>query len=159
KFEHKPVVIKVYGTSATYARGSPRYDAEIINEDITVIFANSRQCMKSTTLGNVQIEEGTFVMVDTLSLHYDPEIWGKDANEFRPDRWLESSRPVAAWIPFGLGPRQCIGMRLAQLEEKLVLAHLLRRFDIVATDTTEVNNKMLFAVLVSIRERHALTTP
>ncbi|VDM79964.1 unnamed protein product, partial [Strongylus vulgaris] len=47
---------------------------------------------------------------------------------------MDGERPVAAWISFGLGPRQCIGMRLAYMEEKLVLAHLLKRFDITTTE-------------------------
>ncbi|CAJ0599878.1 unnamed protein product [Cylicocyclus nassatus] len=97
-------------------------------------FANSRCCMKSTTLGDVKIEKGTYVIADTFTLHYDPEIWGDDANEFRPERWMDSNRPVAAWISFGLGPRQCIGMRLAYMEEKLVLAHLLKRYDILPAE-------------------------
>ncbi|VDL72259.1 unnamed protein product [Nippostrongylus brasiliensis] len=102
-------------------------------------FANSRRCMKSTTLGDISVKEGEFVMADTLTLHFDREIWGDDADEFRPERWLES--PVyAAFLSFGLGPRQCIGMRLAHMEEKLVLAHLLQRFDIVATTDTEVGD-------------------
>ncbi|KHJ95285.1 hypothetical protein OESDEN_04771 [Oesophagostomum dentatum] len=100
-------------------------------------FANSRRCMKSTRLGDIPIEEGTFVMADTFSLHYDPEIWGKDADKFIPERWINGERALAAWIAFGLGPRQCTGMRLAYMEEKLVLAHLLKRFDIVATKDTE----------------------
>ncbi|CAJ0590341.1 unnamed protein product [Cylicocyclus nassatus] len=112
-------------------------------------FANSRQCMKSTTLGDININKGTFVMIDTLTLHYDPEIWGEDANEFRPERWQELERPVASWIPFGLGPRQCIGMRLAQLEEKLVLAHILKRYDIIATEDTEKELVLLGSMTVA----------
>ncbi|RCN49007.1 unspecific monooxygenase [Ancylostoma caninum] len=103
----------------------------------TANVANSRRCMKSTTLGDVEIHEGEYVLADTFTLHYDPEIWGEDANEFRPERWMNADRPIAAWLSFGLGPRQCIGMRLAQMEEKLVLAHLLKRYDIVATNDTE----------------------
>lgn len=42
--------------------------------------------MKSTTLGEVEIQEGEYVLADTFTLHYDPEVWGEDANEFRPER-------------------------------------------------------------------------
>uniref|UniRef100_A0A158P6Q1 Cytochrome P450 n=1 Tax=Angiostrongylus cantonensis TaxID=6313 RepID=A0A158P6Q1_ANGCA len=101
--------------------------------------ANSRQCMKSTTLGDVQVKEGEFVLVDTFSIHYDHNLWGEDADKFCPERWLKpSERPLAAFLSFGIGPRQCIGMRLALMEEKLVLAHLLKRFDIAATKDTDV---------------------
>lgn len=121
---------------------SMRYLDCIVKESLRMYplanIANSRRCMKSTTLGGIPIEKGEFVMADTFTLHFDREIWGDDANEFRPERWLDApDRPQAAFLSFGLGPRQCIGMRLAQMEEKLVLAHLLQRFDIVATKNTE----------------------
>lgn len=113
-------------------------------------FANSRRCVKSTTLGDVQINEGDFVMADTFSVHFSREIWGEDVDEFRPERWLESSdRPQAAFLAFGLGPRLCIGMRLAYLEEKLVLAHLLQRYSIVATADTEESLSLRGSMTVS----------
>lgn len=45
--------------------------------------------MKSTTLGDVQINEGDFVMADTFSVHFSREIWGEDVDEFRPERFVE----------------------------------------------------------------------
>ncbi|KAK6755820.1 hypothetical protein RB195_014295 [Necator americanus] len=121
--------------------GSMRYLDCVIKEGLRMYplasNANSRRCMKSTTLGHIQVEEGEYVLADTFTLHHSPEVWGEDADEFRPERWMDKERPVAAWLSFGLGPRQCIGMRLARMEEKLVLAHLLKRYDIVATCDTE----------------------
>ncbi|GMT17275.1 hypothetical protein PFISCL1PPCAC_29040, partial [Pristionchus fissidentatus] len=88
-------------------------------------------CMATTTVCGLEIEKDTDIAVDTFSLHFDPEIWGADAAEFKPERWLEDRKiPQAAYIPFGAGPRICIGMRLALMEEKMALAHLLRRFDL-----------------------------
>ncbi|GMR40190.1 hypothetical protein PMAYCL1PPCAC_10385, partial [Pristionchus mayeri] len=103
-------------------------------------FANSRTCMNTTTIYGLEIEKDTDVAVDTLSLHFDREIWGEDVAEFRPERWLEDRKvPQAAYIPFGAGPRICIGMRLAMMEEKMVLAHLLRRFDFLkGTEASEL---------------------
>ena len=43
------------------------------------------------------------------------------------------------YIPFGAGPRNCVGMRLAQLEMKMALVHLLRRFSLVACSETKVS--------------------
>ncbi|MFH4980116.1 hypothetical protein AB6A40_006825, partial [Gnathostoma spinigerum] len=68
----------------------------------------------------------------TWSLHHDPETWGTDAEIFRPERFGEekATERNRSWTPFGVGPRQCIGMRFALLEAKTVVCHMLRRFRI-----------------------------
>jgi hypothetical protein len=54
-------------------------------------------------------------------------------------RWnTDERRHQLAWMPFGAGPRQCIGLRFALIEEKLALCHILRRFNIEKTVDTEV---------------------
>lgn len=74
---------------------------------------------------------------DVLSLHYNPEYWGPvSPNEFFPQRF-EQKRDPLAYLPFGLGPRICVGMRFALLELKLTLAKLLLIYDVVATENTE----------------------
>ncbi|EFO91748.1 CRE-CYP-13A10 protein [Caenorhabditis remanei] len=108
--------------------------------------ANSRRCMRATKLGDVEVEVGTTVQVDTWSLHTDPKIWGDDAKEFKPERWLSADSDLifqkGGYIPFGLGPRQCIGMRLAYMEEKMLLAHILRKFTFVTGVKTDIPLKL-----------------
>ena len=50
-----------------------------------------------------------------------PDLWGADAAEFRPGRFLEEDVPGYAWIPFGGGVRRCIGAAFAQMEMEVVL--------------------------------------
>ncbi|CAI2358287.1 unnamed protein product [Caenorhabditis sp. 36 PRJEB53466] len=107
--------------------------------------ANSRKCMRATQLGNVSIEPGTMIQVDTWTVHTDPSIWGADAESFRPERWEGSTEQHkgGGYIPFGLGPRQCIGMRLAYMEEKLLLAHLLRKYTFQPGARTRIPLKLV----------------
>lgn len=48
--------------------------------------ALNRTAAKDIKLGNVEIEEGTCVHVDTFGIHYNKEIWGEDADQFNPER-------------------------------------------------------------------------
>jgi len=106
-------------------------------------FAAARTCSETTTLGTYTVEKGTVVMADVFSCHRDPEVWGADADEFRPSRWEdEEKRPPLSWLPFGAGPRTCIGMKLAYLEEKLALVYILRMYSIRQCSETESELRM-----------------
>jgi hypothetical protein len=67
-------------------------------------------------------------------LHYDPELWGpEDPNVFYPSRFSpEHKRNPLAFASFGLGPRNCIGMKFAFQEIKFSLVKLLKKYEMVA---------------------------
>lgn len=60
-------------------------------------------------------------------MHRDPDIWGPDAEDFRPERW-EDMRPMWKFVPFGGGPRICPAHVLVDTECSYVVVRILQRF-------------------------------
>lgn len=72
---------------------------------------------------------GTVLSVPTYTMHHSKEIWGPDADEFRPERWETlTQRQKTAFIPFSHGPRACVGRNVAEMEMKLIAATWVRRY-------------------------------
>lgn len=69
----------------------------------------------------------------------DPKIWGDDAEEYRPSRFLgenaESDATIDGFVPFGAGVRSCVGKRFAQMELSAILAPMLYRFNFAIDET------------------------
>ncbi|CAF2209277.1 unnamed protein product [Rotaria magnacalcarata] len=77
------------------------------------------------------IPAGTSITVDIYSLHFDPALWGPvDPHRFYPERFATKRHPMA-WIPFGIGPRNCVGMRFALTELKMLLICLLKKYSVI----------------------------
>jgi cytochrome P450 len=93
----------------------------------------TRKAAADDVLSGYRVPAGSLVLVSTWTLHRDPALWPQ-AGQFRPERWLgdEAQRaPRWAYVPFGAGPRQCIGKDFALVEATLVLAVLARRVRLV----------------------------
>lgn len=76
---------------------------------------------------------GSVVGINPWVFHYSTTIFGPDAAEFRPERWMEADKERLAemnryWMPFGLGSRTCIGKNISLLEMGKVLPVLVARF-------------------------------
>lgn len=96
------------------------------------------------------VEKGTVVMIPVLALHRDPEIF-EDPMKFKPERFLNSPNGSGKgtgsfYLPFGDGPRNCIGLRLARLMMKLGIAIVLSKFSVELTDKTMAESELEFDV-------------
>ncbi|KIX92009.1 uncharacterized protein Z520_12280 [Fonsecaea multimorphosa CBS 102226] len=73
---------------------------------------------------------GTVLSVPIYTMHHSKEIWGSDADEFKPERWeTVTEEQRAAFIPFSVGPRSCIGRNVAEMELILAVATIAFRYD------------------------------
>ncbi|KAK0452448.1 cytochrome P450 [Armillaria borealis] len=80
--------------------------------------------------------EGAILSVPSYTIHRDPEVWGDDIEEYRPERWFERDNALIqkTFNPFSLGPRACVGRNLASLELQIIVSSILRRFHFVLED-------------------------
>lgn len=102
---------------------------------------------------------GTVLSVPTYTIHHSKEIWGKDADEFNPDRWLNATpRQKEAFIPFSHGPRSCVGRNVAEMEMRLIVATWAHRYKPTLLqekmETVEGFLRKPLALKISIERRH-----
>ncbi|PQQ12896.1 cytochrome P450 CYP72A219-like isoform X1 [Prunus yedoensis var. nudiflora] len=96
------------------------------------VVALPRTTHKKTQLGTLSLPAGVEVSLPILLVHHDKELWGEDANEFKPERFSEgvskATKNKFTYLPFGGGPRICIGQNFAMMEAKLALSLILQHF-------------------------------
>ncbi|KFQ05822.1 Cytochrome P450 3A24, partial [Leptosomus discolor] len=103
-----------------------------------------RTCKKDVEINGVTIPKGTVVMIPPYSLHRDPEYW-PNPEEFRPERFSKENKETIdpyTYLPFGAGPRNCIGMRFALLTLKVAITILLQHFTFQTCKETPIPLKL-----------------
>ncbi|CAF4254079.1 unnamed protein product, partial [Adineta steineri] len=101
--------------------------------------ALQRCAAEDIVIQGINIKKGTSVYPDVYSIHYDLELWGPDDPYiFIPERHKIKRHPMA-FLAFGAGPRNCIGMRFALIEMKMFLTRLLREYTILPGEHLESN--------------------
>jgi cytochrome P450 len=118
------------------------YTKAVVNEALRLYppaFALARMAKAPDRLNDVAVPRGALVMMSPWVLHRHLRLW-KEPDAFNPSRFLGEA-PLAhrfAYMPFGAGPRICIGAQFALTEACLVLAMMIRRFKIALADATPV---------------------
>jgi len=90
-----------------------------------------RVAAEDTTIGTHRVKRGTMLMIAPWTIHRHLTLW-KNPDRFDPDRFSperEGENPAGAYLPFGVGPRVCVGAAFATLEAALIIARLIRRYD------------------------------
>lgn len=94
-----------------------------------------READADTIVGGVEIKKHDLVRMSVLDMHRSEDFW-EDAGEFRPERFAANPFPQA-YMPFGAGPRVCLGMTMALTEGTLSLAEIFNRVDLRMTQEPE----------------------
>lgn len=103
-----------------------------------------RVAKNETTIKGVKIPKGMTIGIPIVALQNDPEIW-PNPRKFDPERFTPEAKAQQdpfTYFPFGLGPRNCVGMRLALMELKMAIAYLLQRLKFVVCEETEIPLKL-----------------
>lgn len=127
-------VFKKYGSFSYDALSELPYTTQTIFETLRlyspVIAFTTRRASRDYHYKDMVIPKGVSIMACMHQIHKDPNLWDRP-DEFDPERFSpekKASRDPLAFQPYGIGPRNCVGLRVAQLEITLIVARLVHRF-------------------------------
>ncbi|XP_028714778.1 cytochrome P450 3A13-like isoform X2 [Peromyscus leucopus] len=119
----------------------------VVNETMRlypVIARINRLSKEDAEINGVFIPKGTLVVIPTFVLHQNPKYW-PEPEEFHPERFSKENKDRInpyTYLPFGHGPRHCIGMRFALINMKLAIVKILQNFSLSPCEETEVPLKL-----------------
>lgn len=132
------------------------YLTACINEALRLgppLYRPERICTKDWTYKNIKIKRKTTVFLCNWAMHRDPAHF-EDPDAFKPERFLPENKDSInqyAFVPFGLGPRACIGIRFAYESLKLLFIHLLRNFNVESRTDTKLEYKPGQQIVVAFK--------
>ncbi|XP_069889709.1 cytochrome P450 3A5-like isoform X1 [Dipodomys merriami] len=119
----------------------------IVNETFRLFPVSSRLervCKKDIKVNEIFIPKGMVVTIPAYALHRDPKYWA-EPEEFRPERFSKKNKDSidsCIYLPFGGGPRNCIGGRFALMTMKLAIVRVLQNCSLKACEETQVPLKL-----------------
>ncbi|XP_055696374.1 cytochrome P450 6a9-like [Lutzomyia longipalpis] len=141
--EVKKVLEKYNGEYTYEACLEFKYIDQIIHESLRkypIVDSLLRSCGQDYNVPGTKhvIEKGTFFNISVYAIHHDPDIY-PDPEKFDPDRFTEENvknRHPYAWLPFGEGPRICVGMRFGMMQTRVGIASLLSKYRVITCPKT-----------------------
>lgn len=107
----------------------------VINESLRLyppVVVISREALKEMNFGNIKVPKGVNLWMLVTELHTNPEYWGPDSYKFNPERFTNGITGACkfphVYMPFGVGPRVCLGQNLALVELKILISLILTNF-------------------------------
>jgi unspecific monooxygenase len=99
--------------------------------------AAPRICLEAVHIGGYDFAPGTYLVPCIYLMHHRSDLY-PDSQQFQPERFLERQFSPYEFFPFGGSNRRCIGAAFALFEMKLVLATILRQYELALVETTPV---------------------
>ncbi|XP_018404015.1 PREDICTED: probable cytochrome P450 6a13 [Cyphomyrmex costatus] len=147
-------VLNKYGSEITYeSLKEMTYMDQVINESMRLVPAAllmKKRCTEEFELKGsdgvvCRVSPGMEILIPVHAFHNDPQYW-ENPEEFDPERFnseRKHSIDKFTFLPFGEGPRICVGMRMAQLQIKAGLAIILRKYRLELSPKTQIPLKMI----------------
>lgn len=105
-----------------------------------------RYAARDCRLGGYDVPRDATVFLSPYVSHRWPTVFA-DPLRFNPERWRAGNRPAHEYHPYGLGPHNCLGRHIAQLEIKVILAMLLQRFRPALPPGTRIDRRMHISIV------------
>uniref|UniRef100_A0A671U1H1 unspecific monooxygenase n=1 Tax=Sparus aurata TaxID=8175 RepID=A0A671U1H1_SPAAU len=151
RLQHKFLVEESTSTFSLFHFGPVQYEALMQMEYLDSVVSEclrlyppagrlERIAKETVKINGVTIPKNMLVMIPVYALHHDPELW-PEPEEFKPDRFSKQNKQNInqyTYLPFGFGPRNCIGMCFALVMVKLALVEVLQNYSFSVCEETEI---------------------
>lgn len=156
--QHPEVMARLYAElNETLAGRPPRADDldrliyldQVIKESMRVMPASAysqRVAAEPVDLGPFPLQRGAVVIFSQFITHHLPELYPQP-ERFLPDRWETINPSPYAYLPFGAGPRMCIGAALGMMQLKISLPMILSRYKLSVVPDAEINGRVMSTML------------
>ncbi|OSD05177.1 cytochrome P450 [Trametes coccinea BRFM310] len=138
-------------------------------EDVVLPLSEPVRGLDGSLISEIPLPKGTMVFVGIMSANTSKKLWGPDAHEWKPERWLaplpeavlEAKIPgvYANLMTFWGGGRACIGFKFSQLEMKVVLSTLLSTFTFALTEENSISWNLAGVIYPTAGEENKPSLP
>ncbi|KAJ3289946.1 hypothetical protein HDU79_003657 [Rhizoclosmatium sp. JEL0117] len=139
------------------------YSLAVMNETLRlypqVIAIPKYSADQTVVIGKHVLPPKTVIHIEVTAIHKNPDVWGPDVDEFKPERFLstDEARQNAVkigWMPFSEGPRACVGKKFSQVEFVVVLTMVIMRYRVGVPEGVSRECLLESASLFTLKPKH-----